>query len=299
MTLLPAPGEPDGCYLVDLSGWARAAWETCPPSRAETGERVEVVRAVVGRLVRLLVEQQPASLAFAADTPGPVWRQALWPGYRASRRDPGELYHAQLERLAEIARLHRIPVLRAPGFQADDLLAAATVRARAKGLRVVLVSRDHRLWTLLDEEGEIIAWDGKSPTPVGAAEVRARHDGVGPALLADLRALVGHEDDAPGIPGVGQKTAARLLLRHGSLGEVLRKWQWQAGKLGPALRDGAEAALLSRRLVELRADAPIDLDLAELRVGWGREEAAALRRLGAALGIQRLTEVEDMPKPAP
>jgi DNA polymerase-1 len=299
MTLLPAPGEPDGCYLVDLSGWARAAWEICPPSRADGGERVEVVRAVVARLVRLLVEQQPAFLGFAADAAGPLWRQELWPGYRASRKDPGEHYHAQSARLVEIARLHRIPVYRAPGFQADDLLAAATTQARAAGLRVVLVSRDHRLWSLVDEEGEIIAWDGKSPTAVGAAEVRARHDGVGPALLGDLRALVGHEEDAPGIPGVGQKTAARMLLRHGSLGEVLRKWQWQSGKLGPALRDGAEAAHLSRRLVELRADAPIDFDLDELRVGWGSEEAAELRRLGAALGIRSMVEVEDMPKPAP
>jgi DNA polymerase-1 len=297
-TLLPAPGEPDACYLVDLGGWARAAWETCPPARAESQERVEVVRAVVARLVRLLVEQAPAYLGFAADSPGRVFQHDLWPAYKAGRREPGELYDAQLERLAEILALHRIPLFRAAGFQAVDLLAAAAARARAAELRVVLVSRDHRLFQLLDEEGEVIAWDGKAVTAIGAPEVRARFDGAGPAQLADLRALVGHEDEAPGIPGVGTKTAAKLLVRHGTLEEVLRKWSWQTGKLGIALRDGADAARLSRRLVELRADAPIDFELAALRVGWGSEDAATLRRLGAALGIRSMAEVDPMPKPA-
>ena len=296
MTLLPAPGEPDACFLVDLSGWARAAWEICPPTRAETGERIEVVRAVVGRLVRLLLDHQPAYLGFAVSSVGRVWQHDLWPAYKASRRDPGDEYHAQLERLVEILSLHRIPVFRAPGYQAEDLVAAATARAREAGLRVVIVSRDRALFQLLDEEGEIIAWDGKSTTAIGAAEVRERNEGIGPAQLADLRALVGHEDEAPGIPGVGLKIAARMLLRHGSLAEVLRKWQWQTGKLGPALRDGADAARLSRRLVELRADAPIAFELSSLRVGWGSEDAAALRRMGAALGIRSMIDVEAMPK---
>lgn len=295
-TLLPAPGEPDACYLVDLSGWARAAWEVSPPTRAENGERVEVVRTVVARLVRLLVDQAPAYLGIAADTPGRVWQHELWPAYKAARREPGDDYHAQVTRLFEVFALHRIPVFRAPGHQADDLLAAAATLARGAGLRVVIVSRDHDLWQLLDEAGEVIAWDGKAPTAIGAPEVRAHHEGVGPALLADLRALVGHEGDAPGVEGVGLKTAARMLLRHGSLEEVLRKWQWHAGKLGPAIRDGAAAARLSRQLVELRADAPIDFDLEALRLGWGHDDAAALRRLGATLGIRSMIDVEALPK---
>ncbi len=296
MTLLPAPGEPDACYLIDLSGWARAAWEVCPPTRAETGERVEVVRAVVAKLVRLLVDQEPAYLGIASDTPGRVWQHDLWPAYKAARREPGAEYHAQIERLVEVFELHRIPVFRAPGFQADDLIAAAAAHARGASLRVVIVSRDRDLWQLLDEEGEIIAWDGKSAQAIGAAEVRVHHEGVGPAQLADLLALAGHGDEAPGVEGVGAKTAARLLLRHGSLDEVLRKWSWQTGKLGPALRDGADTARLSRRLVALRADAPIAFDLEALRVGWGDEDAAALRRLGATLGIRGMMAVESLPK---
>jgi len=295
-TLLPAPGEPDACYLVDLSGWARAAWEVCPPTRADSGERVEVVRAVVAKLVRLLVDQDPAYLGIAADAPGRVWQQELWPAYKAGRREPGEEYHAQIGRLFEVFAAHSIPVFSAPGYQADDLLAAATACARGAGLRVVIVSRDRDLWQLLDEAGDVIAWDGKAPTAIGAPEVREHHEGVGPALLADLQALVGHEGEAPGVEGVGLKTAAKMLLRHGSLEEVLRTWQWHPGKLGPALRDGAAAARLSRQLVGLRADAPIDFDLEALRLGWGHEEAARLRQLGAALGIRSMLDVDALPK---
>lgn len=295
-TLLPAPGEPDACYLVDLSGWARAAWEVCPPTRADSGERVEVVRAVVAKLVRLLLDQDPAYLGIAADTPGRVWQHDLWTPYKAGRREPGDEYHAQIARLFEVFAAHRVPVFSAPGFQADDLLAAATTRARGAGLRVVIVSRDRDLWQLLDETGDVIAWDGKATTAIGAPEVREHHEGVGPALLADLHALVGHEGEAPGIEGVGLKTAAKMLLRHGSLEEVLRKWQWHPGKLGPAVRDGAEAARLSRQLVGLRADAPIDFDLEALRLGWGHEDAAKLRQLGLALGIRSMLDVEALPK---
>jgi DNA polymerase-1 len=295
-TLLPAIGEPDACYLVDLAGWARAAWEVSPPARSDAGERVEVVRAVTGKLVRLLYDQDPAYVGIAADTPGPVRQHALWPGYKAGRREPGPEYDAQIDRLVEVFAAHRIPVFRAAGYQAADLLAAATRRAREAGLRVVLVSRDHDLWQILDEAGEIIAWDGKSPEAVGAAEVRAHHEGVGPPGLCDLFALAGQDGAAPGVPGVGVKTAARLLLRHGSLEEVLRKWSWNPGKLGPALRDGAAAARLGRELVTLAAGAPIAFDRDELRLGWDAADVDALRRLGAALGIPRMTHVEALPK---
>ena len=76
-SLLPAPGEPDVAYLVDLSNWARAAFATAPPEEGPRGEPVAMVRQVVRRLVRLLTEQDPAYLAFCADSPGPVWQHAL------------------------------------------------------------------------------------------------------------------------------------------------------------------------------------------------------------------------------
>src|SRR4051812_40204414 len=223
-TLLPAPGEPDACYLIDLSGWARGIHEVRRPL---SGDHV-VSRSVVGRLVNLLLDQQPAFLAVAADTPGATWQNAIWPGYKAKRVDPGDAYDAEIETILRVLTAHRIPVFRADGFEADDLLATAARRARRAGLRVVIVSRDHDLYQLCDDRGEIVIWDGASETAVGAREVQARY-GVGPELLGDLMALAGDADEAPGIAGIGEKTAAALLRKRGSLGEVLRKWDWETG----------------------------------------------------------------------
>jgi DNA polymerase I len=285
-TLLPAPGEPDACYVIDLSGWARGIHEV----RRPLADDHVVSRSVVGRLVNLLLDQQPAFLAVAADTPGPTWQNAIWPLYKAKRVDPGAAYDAEIETILRVLAAHRIPVFRAPGFEADDLLATAARRARSAGLRVVVVSRDHDLWQLCDEDGEIVIWDGAAETAVGAPEVRARY-GVGPELLGDLMALAGDADEAPGITGVGEKTASALLRKRGSLAEVLRKWDWETGARRTRLRDGGDAARMSRQLVTLREDAPLDFDLVEMAVGWGAEDAAAIRRLGEELEIPRMLGV--------
>lgn len=291
-TLLPAPGEPDAFYVVDLSGWARAIHEV---AKASPGS---VTRSVVGKLVQLLLLQKPAFLAFAADTPGPTWQHALWPSYKAKRVDPGPAYDAEIDAILRVLAAHRIPVLRAAGFSADDLLATAARRARGCGLRVVVVTRDHDLWQLCRDDEAVVIWDGNADTAIGAPEVRARY-GVGPKLLGDLMALAGDSDEAPGIAGIGEKTAAELLQKRGSLDEVLRKWDWEEGARRTRLRDGAEAARMSRELVTLRDDLPIAFDLAELAVGWGSDDAAAIRRLGEELEIPRMCGVESLPKAPP
>lgn len=285
-TLLPAPGEPDACYLLDLSGWARGIHEVRKPL---TGDHV-VSLSVVGRLVNLLLDQQPAFLAVAADTPGPTWQNAIWPGYKDKRVDPAPSYDEEIATILRVLAAHRIPVFRVAGFEADDLLATAARRARRADLRVVIVSRDHDLWQLCGEDGEIVCWDGAADTAVGAPEVRARY-GVGPELLGDLMALAGDGDEAPGIAGIGEKTAAELLQKRGSLASVLRKWDWEKGARRARLRDGAAAAWMSRRLVTLREDAPIAFDLAEMAIGWGADDARVIRQLGEELSIPRMLSV--------
>src|SRR3954465_10462543 len=91
-TLLPAPGEPDAFYLVDLPSWARAIHQATRGSP----DRNVVVRSVVGRLVNLLLEQQPAYLGVAVDTPGPTWQCAIWADYKAKRVAPGPDYEAEI-----------------------------------------------------------------------------------------------------------------------------------------------------------------------------------------------------------
>ncbi len=295
MALLPAPGAPDALYLLDLPGLARGSFHTAKPMMAPSGEPVAVTAGVIGTLTRILRRQDPAYLAFCAETGGPTFRHGLYPAYRAGHGAPSAEYAIQLDRVREILALHRIPVLEADGFSAGDLFATAASRARAAGLRTVIVSKSQEAWQLI-RDGEVMAWDGQRDLGVGEEEVRAAFHGVSPALLPDLLALAGRGDEAPGVPGIGEKTAARLVQKHGALAEVLRKWQWETGKLMQALRDHAADARLSLQLVKLREDAPLATDLAELRVGG--YDAERIRDLYEELGFTRLGgEVLPIPKP--
>lgn len=289
----PAPGEPDTLYIVDLSSMVRGRWGAIKPPPDDVHD-LQVVISMCQWLRILIAEVQPARVVFAADVPGPTWHRDLWPDFHAKRVHPGPGYDAQFGRIAEILELHRLPIVSAAGFLADDVIATLTKQARREGLRVVVVSRDHDLWFLIDEAGEVICWDGSEKGgPIGPMEVVKRY-GVLPHQLADLKALTGEDDEAPGVPTIGEKTAAILLGRFGTLAEVLRKWQWETkgvnSKQRDALRLGGAAALLSRELVGLRSDVllgkmgePFDFD--DAIVTWSEADAAAIRAMGEELDI--------------
>jgi len=284
MPALPPPGADDVLYLVDIAGWIHRAFHALPPLTAPNGEPTGATSGVAGALVRLLIDRLPAYLAVAMDPPGPGFRRELFPAYKAARPPPHPDLGPQIARVRQLVEAHRIPVLEVPGFEADDAIAAATRRALAVGLRVVIVAQDKDLAQLVGDR--VVLWDGRDRV-TGPEEVRGRW-GVGPELLGDLLALAGDAvDGVPGVPGIGAKTAADLLQRRGSLEEVLRKADWEPSRTMRAkLRRYAEEARLSRKLVELRADAPIPFDLAALCVGWG--DPAPIRDLYEQLGLRRL-----------
>lgn len=313
---LPLPGEPDVAYLLDLSSMARGLFETLPPMQTAIGEPVAVTAKVVERLVRLFRHHKPAFLAVCADMPTVLdaaqrsWRASVWSEYKAGRTSPGPEYDIQIDRLLEILQAHRVPVFRAPTKEADDFFGALVPRLRRLGLRVVVVSKDEDLWQLLGPG--IMAWDGNSTAGIGPGDVEAKY-GVPPVLLADVLALAGDGDEAPGLPGIGLKTAAALVLQHRprdrepipgeTAGRAVERWQWKMGakgkmtKIAESLRAGGDAARLSFRLVYLGEGEDIPLDLGEMRVGWSVADAERIREIGAELSISELREVEDMPKP--
>jgi DNA polymerase-1 len=293
MNLLPLPRDPGAIWVLDLSSWVRGLWESIKPAPPpdDLNDR-SVVLAVVRRLAGLLGTERPARLVAAVDSRSQPWQAALWPSYKAGRKQPGPGYWEQLRVVRQVLMLHNIPSVEVDGYQADDVIATLTKQARAAGLRVVVITKDHDLWQLID--AGTVAWGGGIDDPViDDAAVRERYHGLGPHQLADMMALAGDGDEAPGIPRIGDKTAAALLLKRGSLAEVLRKWQWEKGKLSAALRDGHDAAMLSRELVTLR-DVPHAFELDDAIVGWTEADAMAIRAMGLALGSEVMQAAEAM-----
>lgn len=327
---VPLPvGRGDTAFLLDLSSLARGLFHTLPPAQSEGGEPIAVTAAVSLRLVQMIAQLRPAFLGVCADGATAIgeeedpaaarlrryWRAHLWPDYKKDRTPPGPEYDAQIERLIDICRAHKIPVFRAPSFEADDFFGALVPRLRRLGLRVVIVSKDHDLWQLAGPG--VAIWDGDlGHALTTAADVEA-HYHVPAHWFAAALALAGDGDEAPGLPGVGLERAAALIGRHaprdgtpldaaGVVERVLSRWRWEStgrgvtSKVGLALRDGAAVARLSLRLVELRENGdpvvPVALDLAELRTGWDADDARRVREIGEELSIAVLRSCPARPK---
>jgi DNA polymerase-1 len=223
---------------------------------SQTGKRVEILSAWVRALRRLRTEHGAERIVPIFDS-GHGWRAQVWPAYKSNRKPHAPEVSEQIDRLRALTRAMVLPVVEAEDTEADDLIAAYTEAAVERGLDVVIVSTDKDMMQLIRDGVRMLArgsW-------IGPAEVEAAF-GVCPSMLADLLALMGDRSDAiPGVSGIGIKTAARLLRAEGSLDALLDRWMLVPGKTAERLRDGAEDARMSRRLVTLRADLPLPIPL--------------------------------------
>lgn len=294
-TQLFEAGAEDVLYVVDLSGYVFRAYHALAPLTSPTGEPTHAVYGTVTMVERLLRQRRPRRLAVAMDSRTPSFRKEIFPDYKANRAAPPEDLQIQFPRIAAVMEALALPILQQDGLEADDLVATAVRLARERGLRVVIVSADKDLMQLVGED--VVQWDTMRDRVVGPAEVRERF-GIEVAQLGDLLALMGDSsDNIPGVPSIGPKTARDLLLEHGSLeGLYAGVDRVSRAKLREALLTHREQAWLSRRLVSLRGDAPVDPDLERLRPGL--PDLDRLRALYAELGFLRLLATLDAPAAA-
>jgi DNA polymerase-1 len=284
---LPAPGADDAFYLVDLSGYVFRAYHALPPLSSSRGEPTHAVLGTVNMLLKVVVERRPHMLAFAMDSRAPTFRHALDARYKATRPEPPPDLSQQMARVEQIVHAYDAACFQREGFEADDLIAAATARALADGRRVVIVSADKDLMQLVrDGDERVVLWDSMRDKVYGPEGVREKL-GVLPSLVRDYLALTGDtSDNIPGVPGVGPKTAAELLARFGSVDGIYAALDEVARpKLRESLRDHEADARLSQRLVTLDANVPIEW--IEEKLVWGGAHLPELRRLYTELEFNR------------
>ena len=305
---LPAAGADDVCYVVDFSAQSRRRWkgmERDPQALhlkpLANGEPGGVTRSMLGWLVDLISGRKPAYLCFCLDDPDHSrgWRRLALPEYKI-KRDPrcADLV-IQEDRIAQVLQMHSIPTYIQRAYEADDLIACVTEQALSYGLRVIIVGFDKDLLPLLANP-KVAMWDGKESWISTGKTVRENVDkwhGCGPEHVADILALAGDGTDGiEGLEGIGIKGAAKLLLKYGSLTEVLRKSSWlPAGKVRDSLMANADKARLYRRITQLAMDANVDFDPQAARLGWTSQEAAEIDKLYHALGLP-WTGISGMPK---
>lgn len=282
--------DTDTLYLVDGSGFIfRAYYGLRAPMTALDGTPTNAVFGFTRLLMNLIRDRQPAHIAVAFDPPGPTFRNDLYPDYKANRAERPDDLKAQFPLCREAVEALGIPVLELAGYEADDVIGTLAHKWAATGRPCVVVTADKDFMQLVD--GDITLWDGKEKD-IGRAEVVEKF-GVPPERVTDILGLAGDSsDNIPGVPGIGPKTATKLIDEHGDLEALLAAAPGIKGKRGDNLVEFADQARLSKRLATIARDAPIELD--EEAVRASQPDPDALSAFWRRLDFRQFLQENDL-----
>ena len=304
----PDPDKPAGelrLALIDGNSLLYRAFFALPPLTNAQGEQTNAVYGFTNMLFKIIDEQQPDMMAVAFDLPGPTFRHERFPDYKATRpRTPDELV-AQLDMAREVLDTMHIPAYDYAAYEADDVIGTLAARAEEAGHRVLVVTGDLDELQLVSERTSVmVTRRGITDTTIYDAAAVVERYGFGPEKLTDFRGLRGDaSDNIPGVPGIGEKTAASLLKQFGSLEGALEHIdEVKPSRIGAALEAHAELARSAKELSTIVRDLPLGFDPEALRLRAPRElspeEKAKLAELFRRLDFRSLLARIDDPAQA-
>ena len=282
---LPDKGDPRTIYVIDISSYVFRAYHALPPLSNSKGEPTHAVAGVSSMLLKLLREREPQGVVVAMDSKEGSFRKAIFEGYKANRPPAPPDLQQQMHRVRSIVEAWGMHPIEASGFEADDVIATLVRAARETGKRVVIVSADKDLLQLVGDD--VVMYDTMRDKVFGPEETREKF-GVEPSQVRDLLSLMGDSsDNVPGVPSVGQKTAAKLLNDYENLEGIYENLEDISRKaLKKKLAEHRDDAMTSRELVTLRDDVPLDSDAVTEPYEGGN--AAVLRSIFSELELSRL-----------
>ena len=252
-------------FLIDASALAYRSYFAFirNPLINSKGQNTGAVFGFTSAILRLIERENPDHVAIVQDSPEPTFRHEKFPEYKATREKMPDEMAAQLPLIDEVTAALRLPVLRCPGYEADDVIGTVARRAEAQGWDCFIVSGDKDFMQLVDEHVKLYdpSKRGGEPEIIDAAGVVEKF-GVPPEKVVDVLGLMGDaSDNIPGVEGIGPKTAAELIQTYGSLEAALdHAPDVKAKRAREGLLRDREKALLSKELVTIDTDAPIELD---------------------------------------
>jgi DNA polymerase-1 len=274
-------------FLIDgYSNIFRAFYAIRNLSNAR-GEPTNAVYGFVQMLRKLLRDESPELLGVALDVSGPTVRDEKFEAYKANRTEMPEDLRCQIPWIRQAIEAHRIPILEMDRYEADDVLGTLAKKAGAAGYAVTLVSSDKDLMQLVDENISLYhTGRDKLYDPRGVEE----DFGVAPELVTEVLALKGDAvDNIPGVPGIGEKGALQLVRQFGSVEALLdRASEVSRKSYREGLQQHREQALLSKELVTIHTDLPIELEPEKLQIE--APDLESLRELYREMGFRRLLE---------
>jgi DNA polymerase-1 len=252
----------DTLYLIDGSSYIYRAYYAIRHLSSPSGHPTNAIYGFIQMLLKLIKDHDPKHLAVVFDAGRITFRTGLYPEYKANRAAMPDDLRQQVGPIREVVRAFNIPVLELEGFEADDIIGALAARYSAQNSRVVVVTGDKDLMQIVTENVTLL--DTMKDKQSGLAEVKERF-GVGPELVPDILGLAGDSsDNIPGVPGIGEKTAIKLVQEFGSLDALLERAGEVKGKNGEKLREFRDQALLSRKLATIERNVPMEFNLEQL-----------------------------------
>ena len=240
-----------------------------------TGQPTNAVYGFTAMLINVLRDEQPTHVAVTFDVSRSTFRTEAYADYKAGRAETPTDFKGQVSLVREVLDALRIPIVCAEGFEADDVIATLATQAAADGMDVLIVTGDRDAFQLVDERITVLynsrgVSDMRRMTPDAVQEKY----GLTPAQYPEFAALRGDpSDNLPGIPGLGEKTATKLIQQYGDVAHLVDHVDEVKGKVGDNLRAGIASVMRNRRLTELVRDVPLGVHPAELRLGqWDRDE---------------------------
>ncbi|GAB0118589.1 DNA polymerase I [Acidisoma sp. 7E03] len=279
--------------LIDGSGFIFRAYHAIPPMNRPDGTQVNAVYGFTNMLARLLKDHVGTHFAVIFDAGRTTFRNRLYAEYKAHRPPPPDDLIPQFALVREATAAFGVPAIELEDWEADDLIASYAAEVLRAGGRCTIVSSDKDLMQLI--RPGVAMLDPMKQKPIGPEEVMEKF-GVTPDRVIDVQALIGDSvDNVPGVPGIGPKTASALMAEYGSLEAILAAAQdgMKPSKRRDALVEHAEAARLSRKLVELCTEVPLPQPLEALvSREWQPERlqpflaAQGFRSIATRLGVE-------------
>ncbi|MGE5590616.1 MAG: DNA polymerase I [Bacillota bacterium] len=253
--------------LIDGNSLANRAFYALPPLNTSRGQPTNAVVGFLNMLFRLIEQEQPDYLGVAFDRSAPTFRHQEYGEYKAQRTGMPEDLRSQMPLLKQVLQALGLHLVEMDGYEADDLIGTLSRMGEEQGLAVQVVTGDRDALQLLSPQVRVLLTrKGISEVQAMDPDVLRQEYGLEPHQIIDLKGLMGDaSDNIPGLPGVGEKTALKLLHQFGSVEEVLAHADEVPGKkLSETVRTQADLARLSKRLATIDRQAPVDVRIAEL-----------------------------------
>ncbi|HXD42340.1 MAG TPA: DNA polymerase, partial [Ramlibacter sp.] len=297
--------RPKVLLLVDGSSYLYRAYHAMPDLRAVPGDPASpatgAIRGMINMLQKLRKDVRADYVACVFDAPGPTFRDALYPAYKATRSPMPPDLRLQIDPIHEVVRLLGWKVLNIPGVEADDVIGTLACMATARGIDTVISSGDKDLSQLVDEHVTVI--DTMNDRKRDIAGVEAEF-GVPPRLMVDYQALVGDSvDNVPGVDKVGPKTAVKLLQEYGSLDALIARADEVKGNVGENLRKALDWLPKGRALLTIKKDCELtdyipglpSLEDIAVRDGQDTEALKAFYDKFGLKGLIKQLEIHEVP----